>query len=418
MKTAVNTYRTKKIIYWSSIALIFIVALVLRLDFIQSVYHKTSPDAVNYAKMADQLLSEGIYGYNSEKPNAYVTPGYPIFLAIHFYTADDWGVDRLALVRYTQVILSMLTLWLIYSLAYRLSASRRAAAGALALSAVYPAFIWANGAILTEVLGTFFLLAYLLMQVQALQTESRKAAAAAGICLGLTVLVRPEFLPVIGVIAVLYILQHRQKKRMVLQLLLISVLGLTLTMLPWWVRNVVTLDEFVLLSTQTNPLSAGTYPNNIYENSMVDPTGLTELELALERLRVGFTEHTGLFVWWYTLGKLQFLYASMYYGGGFEPFTPIIPQGNVFHRGLIVLGVFSMLAAFIRWRNPLHILTAVIVVMTMIRLVFVPEFRYNFSIMPLLFIVITSTPALLWSYYRMRRKDNTNEQNISHHSGI
>ena len=44
-------------------------------------FRTPSGDGLGYEKMAQQLLTKHVYGYKSTEPNAYVTPGYPLFLA-------------------------------------------------------------------------------------------------------------------------------------------------------------------------------------------------------------------------------------------------------------------------------------------------------------------------------------------------
>ena len=41
-----------------------------------------SPDESHYIAMAQRLLTEGVYSYWGDGPDAYVSPGYPIFLTL------------------------------------------------------------------------------------------------------------------------------------------------------------------------------------------------------------------------------------------------------------------------------------------------------------------------------------------------
>ena len=56
--------------------------------FGQAISTYGSRDAALYAKMAWQLINDGVYGYNSEGSNAYVTYGHPLYLTILFKIAD------------------------------------------------------------------------------------------------------------------------------------------------------------------------------------------------------------------------------------------------------------------------------------------------------------------------------------------
>jgi 4-amino-4-deoxy-L-arabinose transferase-like glycosyltransferase len=371
---------------------VVMIGAYLRLDFIRSVNHEMSPDAINYTKMAEQLVEEGIYGYNSENPNAYVTPGYPVFLALSYKLSKQLHVNPWALVRYIQVLLSLHILCLIVYITYKLSNSYIPALTAAAVGAVYPPFIWANGAILTEVLCTFFLLGYVAWLIYHGEQRKKAHAFIAGILLGLTVLVRPEFFPIIFIVHAVYWFQKHRRSAAVS--FAYSLLGVVLVLLPWWIRNYITLDEFIPFATQTNPFYAGTFPYNNYNDGMVESEGKTEMEAAIERLKVGFTQHTGLFVWWYTLGKLKYTYSAMYYGGGHDPFYPVLSSGQLLHRAIIWSGTLALMASLWFWRQGTALISAVIVLMSFIRLFFVPEYRYNFTMMPF-FIILGSTVGYL-----------------------
>lgn len=402
-------YTNQKLLHGICLALIIVIALVIRIDFVRSVVHEMSHDAINYTAMAKQLLNEGIYGYNSTEPNAFVTPGYPLFVTMNYVIGDVIDRNPLTLIRYAQIVLSICTLIMIYMLTRKLSGSVIAALVAASVTAIYPPFVWANGAILTEVLGTFFLMGYLLWQLYAFDKLSRIHALIAGIWLGLAVLVRPEFLPVV---IVLYALRWWQvKDRSLWKMLLLSLLGIMLMLMPWWVRNIVTLNEFIPLSTQTNPIMAGTFPHKNYEDNLVDRKGKTDWEVTKERLKVGFTEHTGLFTWWFTIGKLEYTYGSMYYGGGHSPHYPVINSGVILHQALIALGFMSIIFLTLsRFRQPHTLIASVIIVMSVIRLGFVPEYRYNFPMMPLLIVMICIAFSHVVQLLQNRKQDKYDEK--------
>jgi hypothetical protein len=94
---------------------------------------------------------------------------------------------------------------------------------------------------------------------------------------------------------------------------------------------------------------------------------------------------------WYTTGKLKYIYSEMFYGSGHDPFYPVLPgrTANRLHTMLIWGGLLGMLLALRRWREPLILLAVVVAVMTGIRVLFVPEYRYNFTVMPLFIIFLT-----------------------------
>ncbi|GGG20462.1 hypothetical protein GCM10010913_48390 [Paenibacillus aceti] len=381
--------------------LIFAVALFIRIDFVNSVKHHVPHDSLNYDIMVRQLLEKGVYAYKSEEPNAQVSPGYPLLMAGSYLLADYKNHDPYPLIRYIQVGFSMVTLWLVYAVG-RMLRGEWAGIFAAAALAVYPPYVWANGAILTETLAAMLFMLYIYLQLKVFKKETNVSALLAGGVLGLLVLTRPEFLILIVPAYAFYWLWKKRSVHVV-KLAIVSCLGLFLTLSPWIVRNMVTLHEFVLTATQVNPFAAGTYPNKNYDDDMVDRKGKTQMEVAKERLKVGFTEHTWTFVKWYTIGKTKYIYGRMFFGAGHAPMYPVIPFGTLYHRMILVAGFVSSVALLRKWRQPALLLVVLVVSISITRLAFVPEFRYNFTAMPLFIILASFLAAAALDYLLGRR---------------
>ncbi|WP_238404257.1 phospholipid carrier-dependent glycosyltransferase [Paenibacillus paridis] len=388
-----------------TIVLIFVIAAWLRADFLTSVTHTVSHDTKYYDEMVHRLLDKGIYAYKEEVPNARVTPGYPLFMTAMYLVADQINVEPFPLIRWVQVLVSLATLVLIYLIAFQSTRNKWVAIIALFISAIYHPFIWANGAVLTETLALFFLMGYLSMQLHAFRTQRKRDAAMAGLLLGVTVLVRAEFLPLFVPLYGVFLLQQWFSKpkeglmvsrpsklavfKKVALLGIITGLCLSATMLPWWIRNVVSLNEFVLTASQSNPFKAGTYPNKDYTDKIVEQNGMSQDEYAWARIKAGFTQQTWKYVKWYTVGKLKYTYTHMFFGSGHSPIYHAYPNVAYLHVFIIYSTIIPLLALVWRWRHPAAMLAVVIIIMTMIRLVFVPEYRYNFTVMPLFIILST-----------------------------
>lgn len=375
-----------------------ILATYLRVDFIRSVQHHLSHDSINYDIMVRQLLESGVYAYKDTQPNAQVTPGYPLFLATIYKLTNYEHNDPLPMVRYIQIILSLATLLLIFRITRMLS-NDIVALLATFVAAIYPSFVWTNGAILTEVLATFLLVSYVYLQLKAFHNQTRSWAIAAGIACGLLVLTRPEFLPLPAAIYGFYWI-WKKDFRLTLRLGLLTLLGLVIILSPWVVRNVVSLNEIVIASTQVNPFAAGTYPDKNYDDGLVDRHGKTQMEVAKERLKVGFTEKPWVFLKWYTIGKMEYTYKNMFFGSGHVPYYKVIPfiQHGVVHLFIIGFGLIALSVTMFRWRQLTGVLAVVLIIMSLIRLGFVPEFRYNYTVMPFVIILdcIVGMSILRW----------------------
>nr|WP_279589013.1 phospholipid carrier-dependent glycosyltransferase [Paenibacillus castaneae] len=320
-----------------------------------------------------------------------------------YIVADQIGVEPFPLIRWAQVLISLGSMALIYTIAMQATRNKWVAIVALFVSAIYLPFIWANGAILTETLALFLLMAYLSMQMYAFRTQRKRDAAFAGIILGLTVLVRAEFMPLFVPLYGVFLLQQWYKRstdgaavrtsklavfKKVALLGVITGLCLSAVMLPWWIRNVVSLNEFVLTASQSNPFKAGTYPNKDYTDKIVVQNGMSQNEYAWARIKAGFTQQTWKYVKWFTVGKLEYTYNRMFFGSGHEP-GYFYPKAHNFHQLIVYGSIIPLLMLVWRWRHPAVMIAVVIIIMSMIRLLFVPEYRYNFTVMPL-FIILTS----------------------------
>ncbi|GAA0400143.1 ArnT family glycosyltransferase [Paenibacillus motobuensis] len=399
------THRLKRLANLKTLICIFIfaTALFVRIDFVNSVEHHIPHDSLNYDIMVRQLLEKGVYAYKSEEPNAQVSPGYPLFMAGSYLLADYKNHDPYPLIRYIQIGFSMVTLWLVYLTGRRLG-GEWAGIIAAAILAIYPPFVWANGAILTETLAAMLFMLYVYLQLRVFEKETALSAILAGGVLGLLVLTRPEFLILI-LPAYAFFWLWRKRSAHVVKLAAVSCLGIAIVLTPWIVRNMVTMHQFILTSTQVNPFAAGTYPNKNYDDNMVDRKGKTQMEVAKERLKVGFTEHTWTFVKWYTIGKTRYIYGRMFFGAGHSPVYPVIPLGNLYHRTILLGGFISTVALLRRWRQPAVLLVVLVVAISITRLAFVPEFRYNFTAMPL-FIILASLLAATALDYLLGRRSN------------
>jgi 4-amino-4-deoxy-L-arabinose transferase-like glycosyltransferase len=386
---------------WIAFAAIMLAAALLRIDFLLSVRHEIPHDTRHYDEMVRRLLERGIYAYKGTEPNAQVAPGFPLIMAAVYLIVDYTSHDPFVYIRWLNVLLSLITLFFIFQI------GRKAAGNAVGLiaaliSAVYPPFVWANGAVLTEVPALLMLTIYLYVQLIAFESRKLRHALIAGALLGLTALIRPEFMPLCVPLYLFYWLWTRDRDFW--KPLIATLVGISIVMSPWWVRNLVTMDKLILTATQSNPFTAGTYPNKNYEDGLVDRHNKTPKQIAVERLKVGFTQHTWTFVKWYTIGKLRYTYGDMYFGAGHHPLYKPIPFAAVFHRGILLAALIGIITTLRRWRQRLTVLAVVIFVMSALRLLFVPEFRYNFTMMPLLIIFTAVMIATLLRWLNRKRK--------------
>ncbi|WP_251565995.1 ArnT family glycosyltransferase [Paenibacillus pasadenensis] len=415
--TAQAELNKKKRLIFLLLAAVLLLGAWLRIDFNVSVDHKVSQDTKNYDMMVRQLLEKGVYGYEYKKPsgepNARVTPGFPILMAAVYKMVDYKVNDPYPYIRFANVFMSLTMVYLMYLIGSMLS-NRWGGLAAAFVGAIYPAFVWTTGAILTETMAACFLVLYVYLLLLGFRKNSSWLMAASGVALGITVLTRTEFLPIFILMHILILLWSRDWKKS-LRFVIVAGLGLAITLSPWVIRNFVTFDKLIVSSTQVNPFAAGTYPNKNYDDGLVDRKDKTQMEVAKERLRIGFTEHTWTFVKWYTVGKIQYTYGRPFGGSGHTPWYPVIP--NVlkmpFHLAIMAVGFVAMLYMLFRWRHQASALALIVASMSTLRLLFIPETRYNFTAMPLL-IVMGSVFAVIVVQAVVNRGNKRETDKIKH----
>ena len=107
---------------------IIILALYLRIYAIKTVEYKMQYDTLNYHNMANQFLEKGFLGYPvwnlpKDEPNAYVTPGYPLFLSLIYKVVGNGQEVGIMAVKFVQAILSTLSVLIIYLIGKRIKSS-------------------------------------------------------------------------------------------------------------------------------------------------------------------------------------------------------------------------------------------------------------------------------------------------------
>jgi hypothetical protein len=225
--------------------------LVLRFPFVAG-------DTAIYEELAQNWLRDHVYGiYYAAGLSAsdIRVPGYPAFLALVylFFRRGDMGIVL------AQALVDLGTCFLVAWLASCLAPEphrRRIAIAALWLAATCP-FVANYAAVpLTEVLATFLTAAALIPMVNAaVQMETLAGFPwlswlSAGFLVGLATLVRPESPLLLVAVAVVFVvrLRHRADWGKLARVGALTAAGFFLPLLPWAVRNWVSLHEVQFLA--------------------------------------------------------------------------------------------------------------------------------------------------------------------------
>ena len=384
MKIVLHIMKNKSLVRALAIIIIFSLALYTRLRFVLEMEHmQLNGDARNYDIMARQFLDKGFLGYMSEEPNAYITPGYPLFLSLIYLISGYQPLSPLLQVRIIQAVIGALTCILLYLI------GKQAGNTAIGLisgisCAVYPVFAWSPSLILTETLYSFIFFSYFYLQLIALDSGKRLHSFISGVLFAAAVLVRPGVFPLLIVPFLFRYLTARNLKY--LRLFGYTAAGVLITMLPWWIRNVITMGKFILLCTQGgNPLIGGVYPyfaNIDYSRFYTGNQTREAVKIILE----GLKSDPVLYIKWFTIGKFNLIFGSMW----FSPSRgyPLLSSIYLLHYVIVVMGWVGVFFSLLKDR--IRLIAVYTVLLTGMQLVFIPESRYAYHIIPFLTVMMSN----------------------------
>ncbi|MCX6907727.1 MAG: glycosyltransferase family 39 protein [Verrucomicrobia bacterium] len=222
------------------LALVVALAVVLRLSWCLSLPDRFFwADESNYDAVARNLLNHGSYSLDSVHPTAFRAPGQVLFMSA-VYAVCGPGVMA---ARVWQALLWGLAVWLAFRVARELGASERASLWAAAAAAVYPAYIYAAGALFPLTVFTTALLAGTLGLLRVYNGGGWGAVLLAGTGLGAGTLTIPYLAPAM-LLAVLWLGRGRWRKALgvaAVALLIVS---------PWPLRNWAVFGEPVMGTQQ------------------------------------------------------------------------------------------------------------------------------------------------------------------------
>lgn len=200
-----------------------------------------------YDPGARGILSGAGFTDSDGNLTAYVGPGYSFFVAILYML---FGINLVPL-RIVQVVMDVGTC-LIVGLIGKKIASPKVAKLSMLIYAFYPLAFYQSGLLISETLCTFLTAIFFFL---ALNTETNnknkylsyyvRSLFLAGFFLGLASLVRPNLLPL--VLSFFIFLIYKRDK--IFRGGFSFILGVTLVVLPWIIRNYILFDQFIPISS-------------------------------------------------------------------------------------------------------------------------------------------------------------------------
>jgi len=263
--------------------------LCLRLFFVLR-FPTTSGDTALYEQIATNWINYGIYAMDVAgkiTPVDIRVPGYPAFLAIIYALSRHSGASARPWVMLAQVGLDLITCFVIAALAALLISSvatrgntNRVFIAALWIASLCPFSANYTAVPLTEVFATFITagaLYYLvllfrridfpLFGLRSTRVDSSRsveyAAIGAGLLTGIGTLFRPETPLVLVAAALIFLGIFYRRREIVRGIRVIAILGAScfLPLLPWGVRNMITLNELQFLAPRDSNLPGELVPH-------------------------------------------------------------------------------------------------------------------------------------------------------------
>lgn len=214
-------------------------------------------DARKYANTAWGLATTGTFSYVGDVPDARFPPLHPIFLSLFFHTDDPDATvqtvlaDRYWLIVAAQGALIVAAIGAVTESA-RLMGGRRLAWLTGLASGVYLPLGWAASTVLSEPLGAFAIALELLTATRVVlgAREPRvRDHVLFGLATGVLGLVKPVLMPWAAVPYVVLVATRTFGIGRAVRLAATALVCFAAVMSPWWIRNVVSLGEWV---TTTN----------------------------------------------------------------------------------------------------------------------------------------------------------------------
>ena len=272
-------------------------------------------DAFRYFVIAHNINNYGVYssdeaglrGASQVKPDAVITPGYPLFMSAFLHDREEEGDFKRLLI--AQAVLGTLTVLLTFFIA-RQMLPLWASAVAMFLTAVSPHLVSLTTYFLTETLFAFLLALGVLLTQFSFKRRSVWLGVSAGVLLAAASLTRPSlqyFAPFL-LLAVFAI--RTLPKLPVVALFLAFIVGMS----PWWVRNATVIGSAGDSTLMASTLYHGSYPDLMFEGRpetygypyRYDPEAAnvgSSVPNALAAIKKRFNEMPGVMTAWYLYGK-------------------------------------------------------------------------------------------------------------------
>lgn len=410
---------------WPLLTALLVVAFALRLVAIAKVTGLHAPpvagsDESEYDTYAWNVAQGN--GYRGPSPNvadqnhltAYRPPAPSLFLAaLYVVFGHSYVIAYVA-----DVMLAVLTVWLIHQIALRCFDSRAAWVSAV-FYALYPISIYFGLTLNSEVFSTFLLCLFVWCCLGITQKRGMRWATGAGIALGLILLSKPAFVFLLPLLPVWAWSVCRGQRHLWRRAAMIPALAAIL-MTPWIVRNLRVMHAFIPFSTSGGSLLLQSNNRQVVEDpayygySVFDyclPEYAGPIRTANDEIKRDAIAKRFAIQWlranpdkWFYLLRSKFLrlWSVEYAGSRFHAAGWIMSLAWGTALAGFVLTVIPFTRRMVRERHPGSIMVCLILAIIACTLVFFGQHRYRFPIDGFCIIIAAGGAFWLWDMLRRR----------------
>ena len=440
IRTSLRRFVASPSVHWGLV--LFLLALGLRLAWLSIVSPGPLLDGWFFYYSAESIASgEGFINPFTRAHTASLPPGYAFLLSGLFVT---FGADPLV-AKVFNVVAGAVTVVLVYALATRLAGQRAGIVAGVVL-ALFPSQIFFPVMIMTEALFAGLLVGLVLLLVIWLSKGSMKTwqVFVLGLLLGAMSLVRAETILLVPSLIVLWLVL-RLRWQAVAQHGLILAVGMAILITPWTIRNYVRFEEFIpIRGGQGAPLRGARIALSMdYDSPRYTIVGGRQEPAPLDQLIADHLRHPWQLA---DLGarKIADMFGRDYAfawidlcngnpnspfvqtacsqdqaplsGNGYEPPGGVAPWaaiGDAYYYAVgltVLLGVPVLLA---KGDRRYLIIAWFIASWCLIHLIYVPQPRYHFPVLPMVSIFAGIVLVEIWDRVKHRLRPPQRKPQLS-----
>lgn len=305
-------FKKKLLFYYMSITIIFVLGAVIRLNIVdldrqikphdEMVYHYAAENLLKYGTLTFEVDGAMFHGDREVTPASNLQPGYPLYIAA-IYSVFGHASEYVFI---SQLILSIISLYFIYRLLVILNVKKHFIIMTMLLASLYPGLIYNIDRMLTEQLFSTLLLAYAYLFLKGLKENKLSLLCLSFVLIMYASHVRALAFPFV-LLSLFIILIHDRGKLKQSFAKFATLSGVVLLfMIPWWIRNYITLHEFYFFSNAGfSPKIWGAVP---YFLNM----GATSQSSFEEIVQSNMSANPILYYKWRILGFFQYMWGDIW----------------------------------------------------------------------------------------------------------